>query len=86
MLKKAVLLLIGFYRAAISPFFPASCRFTPSCSLYAKEAIDEYGVARGGLLSVKRILKCHPWHPGGYDPVIKPAEPIIKSIKIETGK
>jgi len=77
MLKKAALVLIGFYRAAISPIFPASCRFTPSCSAYAKEAVTEYGVFKGGVLSVKRIMKCHPWHPGGYDPVIKP-------MKIET--
>jgi len=71
MLKKLAVALIELYRTAISPLFPASCRFSPSCSLYAREAVAEYGLLRGGLLSAKRIMKCHPWHPGGYDPVIK---------------
>ncbi|MDA8168299.1 MAG: membrane protein insertion efficiency factor YidD [Nitrospiraceae bacterium] len=69
MAKKLVLLLIEFYRAALSPYLPSSCRFTPSCSLYSKEAIERYGLLKGGWMGVKRILRCHPWNDGGYDPV-----------------
>lgn len=68
-MKAALLLLIRFYRAAISPLFPPSCRYVPTCSAYAMEAIEEYGAWRGGWMAVKRILRCHPFHKGGYDPV-----------------
>lgn len=61
--------LIRFYRRFISPLLPPSCRFYPTCSAYALEAIRKYGALKGGFLAVKRILKCHPFHPGGYDPV-----------------
>jgi putative membrane protein insertion efficiency factor len=61
--------LIGVYQYAVSPLFPSSCRYTPSCSQYAKEAIMRHGVFRGSYLAVRRILRCHPFHPGGYDPV-----------------
>ncbi len=64
-----VLLTIQFYRRYISPIFAPSCRFVPSCSLYTYEAIEKYGVGKGGWLGLKRILRCHPLHPGGYDPV-----------------
>ena len=67
--KKAMLGLIRFYRGAISPYTPAACRFTPTCSAYAQEAIEKYGARKGGYLAVRRILRCHPFHPGGYDPV-----------------
>ncbi|MBF0111069.1 MAG: membrane protein insertion efficiency factor YidD [Magnetococcales bacterium] len=60
---------IRFYRTFISPMLPPSCRFYPTCSEYALEAISRYGVLRGGWLSLKRILRCHPFHPGGLDPV-----------------
>ncbi|MDR2588600.1 MAG: membrane protein insertion efficiency factor YidD [Spirochaetales bacterium] len=60
---------IYVYQAGISPFFPACCRYEPSCSVYARQAIEKYGLVRGGLLAVKRILRCHPGRPGGYDPV-----------------
>jgi len=53
----------------ISPVLPSSCRFTPSCSEYSIEALKEYGAFKGSYLAIKRILKCHPFHPGGYDPV-----------------
>jgi putative membrane protein insertion efficiency factor len=53
----------------ISPLLPNSCRFTPSCSEYSLEAVNKYGALKGSYLSFKRILKCHPFHPGGYDPV-----------------
>ena len=68
-MKAALLLLIRFYRAAISPLFPPSCRYVPTCSAYAMEAIEKYGAWRGGWMAVKRILRCHPFHNGGYDPV-----------------
>jgi putative membrane protein insertion efficiency factor len=61
--------LIRLYRRVISPAIPPSCRFTPTCSSYAYEAIEKYGAVRGGYLAAKRLLKCHPFHPGGYDPV-----------------
>ncbi|HLR66244.1 membrane protein insertion efficiency factor YidD [Virgibacillus alimentarius] len=59
--------LIKFYRKAISPFKPPSCRFFPTCSEYGLEAIRRFGAFKGGYLTVKRILKCHPFHPGGID-------------------
>jgi uncharacterized protein len=61
--------LVRLYRFGISPLFPPSCRFHPTCSAYAIEALEKYGAAKGLLLSIKRILKCHPWHEGGIDPV-----------------
>ncbi|MDQ0190950.1 membrane protein insertion efficiency factor YidD [Alicyclobacillus cycloheptanicus] len=60
---------IRFYQLAISPAFPARCRFVPSCSHYALEAVQRHGPARGSWLAIKRLLKCGPWHPGGFDPV-----------------
>lgn len=62
-------LLINVYRYGFSSLFPPSCRYTPSCSLYGLEAVKKYGAFRGSVLTVKRILRCHPGHPGGYDPV-----------------
>lgn len=67
--KRALLALIRFYRRQISPLFPPSCRFRPTCSEYALTAIARYGALKGGYLALRRILKCHPFHPGGYDPV-----------------
>ncbi|HID96908.1 MAG TPA: membrane protein insertion efficiency factor YidD [Thermodesulfobacteriaceae bacterium] len=61
--------VIRFYCLFISPFLPRSCRFVPSCSNFAAEALRRHGLFHGCLLSIKRILRCHPWHPGGYDPV-----------------
>lgn len=59
--------LIKFYQKAISPFKPPTCRFLPTCSAYSLEAIKRFGALKGGYLAVKRILKCHPFHPGGID-------------------
>ncbi|MFS0751706.1 membrane protein insertion efficiency factor YidD [Oceanobacillus sp. 1P07AA] len=61
--------LIKFYRSAISPFTPSSCRFYPTCSEYGLEAIKRFGAFKGGILTIKRISKCHPFHPGGVDVV-----------------
>ena len=67
--KKVMLGMIRFYRGAISPYTPSACRYTPTCSAYAQEAIEKYGARKGGYLAAKRILRCHPFHKGGYDPV-----------------
>ncbi len=69
---KILLPLIKAYRSFISPLFPPSCRFQPTCSQYAHDAISTYGTFKGGWLAVKRILRCHPFHPGGYDPIPTP--------------
>ncbi len=68
-MQKILLLIIQLYRLLISPWLGAHCRFYPSCSEYAYTAIAEHGTLRGLLLAIKRLLRCHPWHPGGYDPV-----------------
>lgn len=68
-MKHVLLWLIRFYRKGISPFTPASCKFTPTCSQYGLEAIERFGAVKGGLLTVWRILRCNPWSLGGYDPV-----------------
>jgi uncharacterized protein len=68
-MKYIFIYIIKIYQYLISPLFPPSCRFYPSCSNYAIIAFERFGVFRGGFLSIKRILKCHPYHPGGYDPV-----------------
>lgn len=69
-MKKVFLLLIRFYQKAISPHFPACCRFRPTCSAYAYEAIQKYGARKGGVLALKRLLRCHPFYKGDtFDPV-----------------
>jgi|TARA_B100000768_G_scaffold27328_1_gene25557 hypothetical protein len=69
-MRKLVIKMIRGYQLAISPLLGSNCRFHPTCSCYAHEAIDRFGVVKGTYLSIFRILKCHPFHPGGYDPVI----------------
>ena len=76
-MKYIPIFLIKLYRALISPLFPPSCRFYPTCSEYSIEALLKFGVFKGGWMSLKRVGKCHPLHPGGYDPV-------VPSIKEET--
>jgi len=69
-MKKLLLAALRFYRRQISPLHPPSCRFIPTCSAYAVEAIEKYGAAKGGWLALRRLLKCHPFHRGEfYDPV-----------------
>lgn len=73
--------LIKFYQYAISPLTPATCRYAPTCSSYAVEALKIHGVFRGSFLAAKRILSCHPWSKGGYDPV-----PLRKTNEAKTKK
>ena len=68
-MKSALLSIVRFYQRAISPALPPRCRFYPSCSAYAVEAIEVHGAARGSWLALRRLAKCAPWHPGGLDPV-----------------
>jgi uncharacterized protein len=68
-LARSMILLIRGYQLAISPLLPASCRFTPTCSAYAAEAIAKYGAVRGGALAARRLARCHPWGGSGHDPV-----------------
>lgn len=68
-MQKILILLIGVYRYAFSPFLGNNCRFHPSCSCYAHQAIERFGALRGGWMAMRRIGRCHPWHEGGFDPV-----------------
>lgn len=68
-MKRFLLAMVKFYRIAISPYRPACCQYYPTCSQYALEAIEKYGAWKGGYLAFRRILRCNPFHKGGYDPV-----------------
>ncbi|MBI1926412.1 membrane protein insertion efficiency factor YidD [Candidatus Poribacteria bacterium] len=68
-MQRLLLYSIHFYRTFMSPLFPPTCRFYPTCSQYALEAITKYGAVKGGWLTLKRLSKCHPYHPGGEDPL-----------------
>ena len=68
-MREIILIIINIYRNIISPLLPARCRFYPSCSEYSYKAVQQFGVVRGILLAIKRILRCHPFNAGGYDPV-----------------
>jgi putative membrane protein insertion efficiency factor len=68
-MKRALLILIRFYQRAISPGLPSACRYQPTCSRYAYEAIERYGALRGSWLAARRLVRCVPWHAGGLDPV-----------------
>ena len=69
MMKRGMLAFLRFYKRQISPLLPPACRFTPTCSEYAMEAIERYGPLKGGWMAFLRLLRCNPFHPGGYDPV-----------------
>jgi len=77
MMAKFCIRLIGLYKRYISPLLPPACRFYPTCSAYAAEAIARFGVLKGGFLAIRRILHCHPFYPGGYDPVPEKDENIF---------
>ena len=68
-MRAALIALIRVYQLFLSPLLGNHCRFYPSCSQYAREAIERHGVSRGVWLAIRRVLRCHPWHPGGVDPV-----------------
>ena len=81
-MKRLVLMLIRAYQLLLSPLLGPSCRFEPSCSRYAVAAIDGHGVVRGGWLAVKRILRCHPFHSGGFDPPpLPPQTPRLQAAR-----
>ena len=69
MVARALIALVGVYRVAISPLLPAACRYTPTCSDYAQQALRKYGAIKGSWLATRRLLRCHPWGGHGYDPV-----------------
>lgn len=71
MIKKLLIKTISLYQLILSPLLGANCRFEPTCSQYAIEAIEINGVLKGSAMAIKRLAKCHPWHPGGFDPVCK---------------
>ena len=77
-MKILIIALIKGYRILISPLFGPTCRFQPTCSSYAIQAIERFGVWHGGILAVRRILRCHPFHPGGYDPVPEATNRAVK--------
>ena len=68
MLERLILLLLHFYQRFISPLKPPSCRFYPTCSSYTRDAVVRFGPYRGTWMGMRRLCRCHPWHPGGYDP------------------
>ena len=68
-MKYVLVFFIALYQKLLSPWLPPACRYTPTCSQYAKEAVLRYGPLRGSLLALKRLARCHPFHAGGYDPV-----------------
>ncbi len=79
--RTVVLLLLRAYKWAVSPMFLPACRYVPTCSEYAMEAVDRYGAVRGGLMAVWRVLRCHPLAKGGLDPVVT-----VKTVNLETFK
>lgn len=66
---RAAAAILRFYKITLSPLLPRACRYEPTCSVYAREAIERYGFRRGAALAVRRLLRCHPFRPGGFDPV-----------------
>jgi len=81
-MKSILQLGVRFYRSWISPALPGSCRFAPSCSTYAQQALEHYGVWKASLLVVRRLLRCHPFHSGGYDPVPERAVSVCRGVGV----
>jgi len=73
-MRAILIALIRVYQLFVSPLLGNHCRFYPSCSQYAREAVEQYGVLRGSWLAIQRLSRCHPWHPGGVDPVPEPVQ------------
>jgi len=84
MVGRTLIAVIHFYQKAISPLTPPSCRYTPSCSAYAKEAIEVHGAMSGGWLALRRILRCHPWGGSGYDPVPRPTGSVGRATQSDS--
>jgi putative membrane protein insertion efficiency factor len=86
--KNVVLLLLRGYKWAVSPMFLPACRYVPTCSEYAMEAVDRHGVVRGGFMAIWRVLRCHPWAKGGLDLAVKPkmVKPKSSSVPVECGR
>jgi len=82
-MRGLLIILVKGYRLLLSPFIGQHCRFYPTCSAYAVEALERHGAMRGSWLSIRRLLRCHPWHPGGHDPV--PNEPIKQTSSRHDG-
>jgi hypothetical protein len=82
LLARILIEVVDGYRVLVAPLLPRSCRFVPSCSEFAREALAEHGAGRGALLAALRLVRCHPWHPGGYDPVPPGRErgPVISQL------
>lgn len=70
--QRILIALIRFYQLALSPFIGNQCRFTPTCSQYARQAVERHGALKGSWMAIRRVGRCHPWHPGGHDPVPPP--------------
>lgn len=77
-MKRAMLASLRFYKRRISPLLPPACKYTPTCSEYAMQAVERYGAVYGGYLAAKRLLRCHPFAQGGYDPVPERVDTIIR--------
>jgi len=79
--RRLAVLPVRIYQYCISPVLPAACRFYPTCSHYVAQAVLLHGVVRGGLLGLRRLARCHPWSPGGYDPVPPLSSPCITGVQ-----
>ncbi len=79
--RRTLMIVVRAYQLCLSPFLPRHCRFYPSCSEYVLQALDSHGVVRGGWLGARRLLRCHPFHPGGCDPVPDPIVRMTETVR-----